>query len=145
MSQICSHAWVCCVPRYNVYTLTILEINLWTHFSSAIVVVLIFHLLSPSCHELFCLLTFSPEFRATSIFICPAIMSAFYEKRGGRFRPSAIIPFALSSIAFVLTLLLVLSGTRPDLIQDGYLLSVSSQSTAFLTCSFFLFIHFSST
>ena len=42
-----------------------------------------------------------------------------------RFRPSALIPFILSITAFVLVLVLVLSGTNPNLIPDGFLLSVS--------------------
>jgi len=42
-----------------------------------------------------------------------------------RFRPSALFPLVFSSLAFALVLVLVLSGTNPDLIPDGYLLSVS--------------------
>jgi hypothetical protein len=42
-----------------------------------------------------------------------------------RFRRSALFPLVFSSLAFALVLVLVLSGTNPDLIPDGYLLSVS--------------------
>ncbi|KIM94167.1 hypothetical protein OIDMADRAFT_61000 [Oidiodendron maius Zn] len=45
-----------------------------------------------------------------------------------RFRPSALMPFILSITAFVLVLVLVLSGTNPNLIPDGYLLSVNTTS-----------------
>jgi hypothetical protein len=43
-----------------------------------------------------------------------------------RFRLSALFPFVFSSIAFALVLVLVLSGTNPNSVPDGYLLSVSS-------------------
>ncbi|PMD26156.1 hypothetical protein NA56DRAFT_732977 [Hyaloscypha hepaticicola] len=39
-----------------------------------------------------------------------------------RVRPSTLFPFVFSSIAFALVLVLVLSGTNPELIPDGYLL-----------------------
>ncbi|KAE9366084.1 hypothetical protein N431DRAFT_517164 [Stipitochalara longipes BDJ] len=43
-----------------------------------------------------------------------------------RFRPSALFPFVCSSVAFALVLVLVLSGTNPNLIPDGYLLSFNT-------------------
>ncbi|PMD53700.1 uncharacterized protein K444DRAFT_144369 [Hyaloscypha bicolor E] len=45
-----------------------------------------------------------------------------------RFRPSALFPFVTSLIAFALVLILVLSGTNPNLIADGYLLSFNTTS-----------------
>lgn len=44
-----------------------------------------------------------------------------------RFQLSALFPFALSSIAFALVIVLVLSGTTPDSLPDVYLLSVSKK------------------
>ena len=48
-----------------------------------------------------------------------------------RFRPSALFPLVFSSIAFALVLVLVLSGTNPGVIPDGYLLSVSQEQSPF--------------
>ncbi|KAF8853479.1 hypothetical protein BDZ45DRAFT_806581 [Acephala macrosclerotiorum] len=45
-----------------------------------------------------------------------------------RFRPSAVFPFVSSIIAFALVLALVISGTRPGSIPDGYLLSFNTTS-----------------
>lgn len=48
---------------------------------------------------------------------------------GRRFRLTALFPFVLSTIAFILTLLIVLSGTKPGYLEDVHLLDVSSWSS----------------
>ncbi|TVY84822.1 hypothetical protein LSUE1_G002097 [Lachnellula suecica] len=45
-----------------------------------------------------------------------------------RWRTSALFPFVLSTVSFVLITLLVVSGTNPDLVPDGYLLSFNTTS-----------------
>jgi hypothetical protein len=52
-------------------------------------------------------------------------ISSFWLAKMSRFRPSALFPFVSSAISFALILVLVLPGTNPNLIPDGYLLSVS--------------------
>jgi hypothetical protein len=42
-----------------------------------------------------------------------------------KFRLSALFPLVLSCISWALVIVLLLSGTNPDLISDGYLLRVS--------------------
>ncbi|RDW87460.1 hypothetical protein BP5796_03154 [Coleophoma crateriformis] len=42
------------------------------------------------------------------------------------YRPSALFPLVSSIISFALVLLLVLSGTRPDMVPDGYFLSFNT-------------------
>ncbi|RDW73328.1 hypothetical protein BP6252_07235 [Coleophoma cylindrospora] len=42
------------------------------------------------------------------------------------YRPSALFPLVTSVISFALVLLLVLSGTRPDLVPDGYFISLNT-------------------
>jgi hypothetical protein len=46
-------------------------------------------------------------------------------KRNG-IRLGAVIPFALSTVAFTLTLLAVLSGTQPNMFEDGDMVTANS-------------------